>query len=69
VKPRPQAPRIGLRPEEAAAAYGLSPSSFDRYVAPHLRWARFGRTKVVAVTELERFLADHSALTLERDRP
>jgi hypothetical protein len=54
--PRRSAPRIALRPDEAAAALGLSRSIFYRDVLPELRCVHVGRVRVVAVAELERWL-------------
>ena len=62
---RPGVPRLALRPAEAAEALGLSRDSFDRYVAPEVRWTRRGRLKLVAVSELENWLSRSSARTLE----
>jgi excisionase family DNA binding protein len=61
---RPAPPRLALRPDEAAQALGMSPDHFERFVAGDLRWARLGRLKIVPVTELERWLAQHAARDL-----
>lgn len=58
-------PRLALRPDEAAAALSVSRDFFDEHVADELRWTRRGRLKLVAVAELERWLAASSARTLE----
>jgi hypothetical protein len=61
--------RVALRvPEEAAAAIGMSVDSFDRYVRPSLRLVRLGRMVLVAVAELERWVEENAAITLERPR-
>lgn len=52
-------PRIALRVEEAAAALGISDDAYRAHVAPHVRIVRRGRLKLVAVSELERFLDEH----------
>jgi excisionase family DNA binding protein len=65
---RPEPPRLSLTPTEASASLGCSRSHFDRYVLPQLRIVRSGRLRLIPVRELERFLAERSALTLERDR-
>jgi hypothetical protein len=53
-------PRVALRPEEAAAALGVSRDFFDESIAPELRVIRRGRLKLYAVRELERW-ADENA--------
>jgi hypothetical protein len=53
-------PRVALRPEEAAAALGVSRDFFDESIAPELRVIRRGRLKLYAVRELERW-ADEQA--------
>jgi hypothetical protein len=65
---KPQALRLALSPEEAAAAIGVSRSFLDEHVAAELRWVRRGRRKFVAIAELERWLERSSALTLDVDR-
>lgn len=56
--------RLALSPSEAADALGVSRDFFDEHVAPELRLVRRGRKVLVAVSELERWLARASALTL-----
>ena len=58
-------PRLALRPEEAAEALGVSRDYLDEHIAPDLRWVRRGRLKLVAVSELQRWLDASSARTLE----
>lgn len=58
-------PRLSLRPTEAAAACGVSLDTFTERIAPELRWVRLGRIRVVAVTELERWLNETAELVLE----
>jgi excisionase family DNA binding protein len=53
-----QAPRIALSPNEAAATLGVSRDFFDEHIAPELRLVRRGRRRLVAVKELERWLAE-----------
>ena len=48
-------PRIALTRTEAAAALGMGATSFDQYVAPHVRMIRLGKIRLVAVKELERW--------------
>jgi hypothetical protein len=56
--------RMALRPEEAAAALGISRDTFDLRVGPRLRWLRLGRIKVVPVTELQKYLDREAAVDL-----
>lgn len=62
---RPEAPRLALRKEEAAAALGISDESFDRYVKPHVRVVRWGTLRVYPVAELQRVLDEQAAAPLE----
>jgi hypothetical protein len=66
--PRQTVARLALAPNEAAAALGVSRDYFDEHIAPELRLVRRGRRKLIAVKELERWLADAAALTLGGDR-
>lgn len=59
--------RLALRPSEAAAALAVSDDFFRLHVAPELRWVRRGAVKLVAVAELERWLATEAAKTLRED--
>ncbi len=56
-------PRVALTPPEAAAALGVGPDFFDANVAPELRIVRRGKKRLVAVAELERWVAENA------DRP
>ena len=49
-------PRLALRVEEAAAALGVSDDFYRDHVAADLRTVRKGRLRLVAVTELQRWL-------------
>jgi hypothetical protein len=53
---RPSPPRLGLTVEEAAAAVGMSESSFKRHVQPELRIVRRGSLRIIPVPEIERWL-------------
>jgi hypothetical protein len=64
----PQVRRLALSPAEAAEALGVSRDFLDEHVGPELRWIRRGRRKLVAVAELERWLAESGARTLEAER-
>lgn len=57
-------PRIALTREEAAASLGIGLDSFERYVQPRIRMVRWGRMRLVPVTELERFVDEAATLTL-----
>jgi hypothetical protein len=48
-------PRFALTLPEAAAALGMSPSSFERYVRPQVRLIRRGAMVLVPCSELERW--------------
>ena len=58
-------PRVTLRPEEAAAALGVSRDYFDEHVAHELRVIRRGRLKLYAVKELERWADEQAQRTIE----
>jgi hypothetical protein len=49
-------PRIALRPGEAAVSIGLSRAEFYRRVLPELRTILVGRSRLVPVVELERWV-------------
>jgi hypothetical protein len=49
-------PRIALRPDEAAVSIGLSRSAFYSDVLPELRTVMVGRSRLIPVAELERWL-------------
>jgi excisionase family DNA binding protein len=57
-------PVLALSPDEAAAALGVSRDYLDEHIAHELRWVRRGRRKIVAVTELERWLDREAARTV-----
>jgi hypothetical protein len=63
-----ETPRLALRPHEAAEALGCSRDFFDEHIGPELRWIRRGRIKLVAVTEVQRWLDGAAARTLEGER-
>jgi hypothetical protein len=62
---KPAIPKIACTPTEAAMALGVSYDYFSQYIADELRWARRGRKKLVAISELQRWLDTNSSLTLE----
>lgn len=49
--------RIALTPAEAAQALGVSENYFREHIQHELAWIRRGRKRLVAVTELERWLS------------
>lgn len=57
-------PRVSLRPEEAAAALGVSRDFFDETIAPELAVIRRGRLKLYAVRELERWAEQNAERVL-----
>jgi hypothetical protein len=57
-------PRLALRVTEAAAALGVSVDYFTTRIAPDLRIVRDGRTKLVPVTEITRWLEKNAAYAL-----
>jgi excisionase family DNA binding protein len=61
----PPTPRLALTVAEAAQSLGVSPDFFAEHVAGELRIVRRGRKKLVAVRELEAWLARSAALTLD----
>lgn len=61
-------PRLALKPDEAAESIGVSRDFFDEHIGPELRWIRRGRRKLVSIAELERWLEESSARTLEAER-
>lgn len=48
-------PRVALTRAEAAAAIGVSLTTFESHVQPDLRLVRIGRVRLVPVEELERW--------------
>ncbi len=61
-------PRVTLRPDEAAAALGVSRSAFYARVMPQLRCLTVGRTRLVPVSELEAWV-EREAVRLSRVDP
>jgi excisionase family DNA binding protein len=58
-------PRLALTKREAAEALGMSVDSFERHVQPELRVVRRGRLRLFALTEIERWLRENGAKTIE----
>jgi excisionase family DNA binding protein len=63
-----QRPRLAVSPTEAAELLGVSRNYFDEHILPELRVVRRGRRVLIAIAELERWLAENAARTLERSR-
>jgi hypothetical protein len=64
--PTPAGPRLALNVEEACAALGVSWDFWHDHIAPEVRIVRRGRRKLVAVSELQRWLDRNSELVLDR---
>lgn len=60
--------RIAYDRPEAAAALGMGITSFESYVAPHIRSIRVGRMVLYPVRELEKWVEQNARLTLEGNR-
>jgi excisionase family DNA binding protein len=57
-------PKVCVGLDEAAELLAMSRDHFDRHVRNELRVIRSGRKVLVRTVELERWAADHEALTL-----
>jgi excisionase family DNA binding protein len=49
-------PRLSLGLDEAAAALGVSRDTLERHILPSLRVVYLGRRRLIAVSELQKFL-------------
>jgi hypothetical protein len=58
--------RLALTRAEAAEALGISIDSFERYVQPEVRLVRRNSLRLVPVRELERWVDENAALTIDR---
>jgi hypothetical protein len=58
-------PRLALTRQEAAKALGMGVTSFEQYVQPNVRAVRRGKLRLFPVRELERWLDENAAMTLE----
>jgi len=61
-------PCLALSMDEAAQALSVSRDFFDHHIRHELRVVRRGRKIIVSVQELERWLENNAALTLDIDR-
>lgn len=59
-------PRLALSVEEACAALGVGWDFWREHIEPEVRIVRRGRRKLVAVTELQRWLAESGETVLGR---
>jgi excisionase family DNA binding protein len=57
--------RLALTPVEAAATVGCSRDFFDTHLLSELRVVRVGRKVLIPTRELERWLDEQAALTLD----
>jgi hypothetical protein len=64
----PRLPLLALTLGDAAAVIGVSKAFFDRHIRHELRVVRRGRKVLIAVPELERWLAENAAFTLAEER-
>jgi hypothetical protein len=62
------APRLALNVEEACESLSISWDTWREHVEPDVRIVRVGRRKLIAVAELERWLAENAESTLEQRR-
>lgn len=62
---RPPIPRVALSIDEACESLGVSWDFWHEHIAPDVRIVRRGRRKLVAVAELERFMAENAERVLE----
>jgi excisionase family DNA binding protein len=60
--------RLALSIDEAADALSVSRDFFDQHIRHELRVVRRGRKILVPIQELERWLEQNAALTLDVDR-
>ena len=59
-------PRIALTRDEAAVSLGLSLSSFERYVQPHVPCIRRGSLRLFPVAALEKWAEQNAEQILGR---
>jgi hypothetical protein len=65
--PRNGQAELALPRLQAAKAVGMGPTSFDKYVRPHVRAVRRGSLRCYPVAELERWLDENAELALAGD--
>jgi hypothetical protein len=59
-------PRLALNVGEACEALGVSHQTWSAHIAPDVKIVRVGRRKLIAVTELQRWLDEHGERILNR---
>ena len=57
-------PRLALSVEEACAALGVGWDFWNEHIASEVRIVRRGRRKLIAVSELQRWLDQHGETVL-----
>jgi excisionase family DNA binding protein len=57
---KPTTPTLALDVQQACAALGVSWDTWREHIEPDIRIVRIGRRKLIAVAELERWLANHA---------
>jgi hypothetical protein len=57
---KPQIPALALGVEQACQALGVSWDTWRAHIEPDVKLVRLGRRKLIAVTELQRWLEEHS---------
>ena len=57
---KPPTPALALSVEQACAALSVSWDTWRAHIEPDMRIVRIGRRKLIAVAEIERWLADHA---------
>jgi excisionase family DNA binding protein len=67
MKRRRAVPVLAVGIAEAAEALGVSQDTFNEVIRPDLRLVRIGRRRLVAITELERWLDENAEHTLGGD--
>ena len=63
--PAEATPRLALSKAEAAEVLGVSVDFLQQHVMPELRVVRLGRRRLIAVAELERWLAASASRALD----
>jgi hypothetical protein len=59
-KVKPAVPALALTVEDACTALSVSWDTWKSHIAPEVRIVRIGRRKVIAVSELQRWLDERS---------
>lgn len=56
-------PKLALSVDQACEALGVSWKTWTEHIAHEVRIVRVGRRKLIAVSELQRWLDDHGEVT------